>query len=89
MIRIVPASEAIKCGELSIGWRRKMKKGDEPSFERLFEQAAEQDEFWTATPIMELTEELAGGMEKKSGQPVRARGEDRCLRTLYHPNPQG
>jgi len=41
-----------------------MKKGDEQSFERLFEQAAEQDEFWAATAIMELTEELAGWMER-------------------------
>jgi transcriptional regulator with XRE-family HTH domain len=41
-----------------------MKKGDDQSFERLFERAAEQDEFWTATAIMEFTEELAWWMEQ-------------------------
>lgn len=41
-----------------------MKKGDEQSFEHLFELAAEQEEFWTATAIMEFTEELSRWMEQ-------------------------
>jgi predicted XRE-type DNA-binding protein len=41
-----------------------MKKDDVQSFERLFERAAKEDDFWTATAIMELTEELAGWMER-------------------------
>jgi transcriptional regulator with XRE-family HTH domain len=41
-----------------------MRKASDPSFERLFDRAAEQDEFWTATAIMELTEELSRWMEQ-------------------------
>jgi transcriptional regulator with XRE-family HTH domain len=39
------------------------KKADE-SFDHLFELAAGQDEFWTATAIMEFTEALARWMEQ-------------------------
>jgi len=41
-----------------------MRKASDQCFERLFDRAAEQDEFWMATAIMEFTEELSRWMEQ-------------------------
>jgi transcriptional regulator with XRE-family HTH domain len=41
-----------------------MRRHNDQSFERLFDLAAEQDEFWTATAIMTFTEELSSWMEQ-------------------------